>query len=106
VGHCSLPGYSRCSSFCGWARGIVRGQNGGILLVHSPQTLLGIARVQMAVRVLCHMRLVLILSFLAVIQLDLLEDELLVLRDLKTEQFEIEVKVTDWLARRLIIFEV
>jgi len=49
--------------------------------------------------------LVLFDRLLAVVQLNLLEDELLVLGDLQTKQFEVEIEVTDGLACWLIILK-
>lgn len=49
--------------------------------------------------------LVLLDRLLAVVQLNLLKDELLVLWNLQTKQFEVEIEVTNGLAYWLIILK-
>ena len=48
---------------------------------------------------------ILIHGLLAVVELDLLEDELLVLGDFETKQFKIEIEVAHGISCRLIIFK-
>ena len=40
------------------------------------------------------------------VQLDLLKYELLVLRNLQTEKFEVKVEVLDWVSSWLVLFKV
>ena len=49
---------------------------------------------------------ILLYSSLVVIKLNLIEDQLLVLVNFKTEHFKIEVEIWYWVACRLILWEV
>ena len=76
------------------------------MLVHGTQAFLGVARVRNALWVARLLLLVCRTRRFTVVQLNLLVDVLLVLRQFEAEEFEVEVEGHDGVPGRLILLQV
>ena len=75
------------------------------MFIHGSQAFLRVARVKVTLWMPRLDALVLLNSLLAVIKFNLFEDQLFVLGNFQTKQFEVEIEVTDRGSRRFIILK-